>query len=65
MQVMADEGQREVSMCQAASERYADADIRERDPVNREDTERLKRNRQEDQSHSFSRSASSLMIWAE
>ena len=65
MQAMADQGQRDAYIGPAASERYADDDARERDPVCRKDTETLKRKRQEDQCHSFSRSISLLMTWAE
>ena len=43
MQAMAEEFQRVASMHQAASERYADADMRERDLVRREEVETLKR----------------------
>ena len=65
MQAMADEGQRKASMCQAASERYADADVREHDPTCKEEQEMLKRKQQEEFSRSISESNSLLMTWSE
>ena len=41
MQAMADEGQCEATMRPAADERYADADVRERELVQREDVETM------------------------
>ena len=58
MQAMADEAQCEALMCPAAEERNADADVRERELVQREEVETLKRKRQET-GPSHSRSASS------
>ena len=65
MQAMTDQGHRDESMNPAASERYADADVRECDPVRREGVETLERKRQDDLSRSASRSASLLITWAE